>query len=432
MSNDDIVVSNTEPGSSPPAASETIPPEEPITLEEHDETELFPLSKTDGEFIESLGEKSGPLSVTYTAEGTATISSSSYVGVVTLPSGVTIEVTPKETVSRLLYLLQYAFDVPASTIEQTTELTESETFIDAFAALFHAELNEVLQQGIRRDYKRVTGLEEDVRGRLDVQRQIQRPTPIPTDFAVEYDAFTSDTVLNRAVHQATRILSALVDDQHLAAKLSHQERRLRQYVSPRHVSVTELDSIEITRLTEYYADLVDLTRIVLTRRFFEDLTVGDHDSFGLFVNMNSIFEKVVERAFREAADAVASEWTVTGQADIGTIVTGPHAVDMTPDFVVNGSNESALLVGDAKWKTGRLSSSDVYQITSYMLAEGSPGMLVYPQQGGREKPSQVHQGDTELVLRSVELPTAAEANTYQEYRDELVTAAENHLTECIY
>ncbi len=46
---------------------------------------------------------------------------------------------------------------------------------------------------------------------------------------------------------------------------------------------------------------------------------------------------------------------------------------------------AVIAVADAKWKTGGDSSGDVYQLTSYMLAEGVPGLLVYPQQDATER-----------------------------------------------
>jgi len=409
---------------------QTDPPKNPIEIEEHSSTEdyedigAFPLSKSDVDFIDGMD----PLSVKHTAGEDSYITTSSYVGVATLPSGLRIEVNPKDTVSRLLDLLQYSMDVPTDTIETETGLEEANKFIDAFAALYHAELRQVLRQGIRRDYKRIQGTEESVRGRLDVQRQIQRPNPIPTDFAVEYDTFTANTTLNQAVLLATQVLTVLVEDKELSGRLSRQEAQLRKLVSPEHIFVEELQNIEITRLNEHYEDLLELTQLVLSRRFFEDIRIGNRESFGLFINMNSIFESVVERAFREAAKEIDEEWSVEGQGDITNLIEGPHSVSMTPDFVINDSTGEIILVGDAKWKTGNTSAGDVYQITSYMMADDSPGLLVYPQKGTEESSeSQVQKSDGELELRSVNLPTAAEAESYEEYRKELVGAAKRYI-----
>jgi len=83
---------------------------------------------------------------------------------------------------------------------------------------------------------------DSVQDRLDVQRQIQRSTPVPTDFAVEYDEFTAETPLNQAILRATQVLTTLVGDSQLAARLSRQEGQIRQFVSPAPVTRAELDA----------------------------------------------------------------------------------------------------------------------------------------------------------------------------------------------
>jgi 5-methylcytosine-specific restriction enzyme subunit McrC len=406
---------------------ETVAPSDPLQLEEHDETDPFYATDADISFLQDLADE-GVISLSHTPSGMSVINSNSHVGVTTLPSGVDIEITPKESVSRLLDLLQYAMDTPADTIDAATELRGADTFIDAFGSLFYAELQAVLEEGIRRDYKRTRGTEESVRGRLDVQRQIQRPTPVPTDFAVEYDAYTADTKLNQAILLATQVLSKLVSDSALAQNLSRQEYRLREFVSQEFVSVQQLNGIELTRLTEHYEDILELTRLVLSRQFFEDLQVGERDSFSLFIDMNSIFEDVVERAFRDAAHEIDPTWTIHGQGSIDNLIEGPHAVSMTPDFVVKNSDGSTLLVGDAKWKTGSESAGDIYQISSYMMAGSAPGVLVYPHQADMEQTrSTVQNGETKLGLKSVQLPTAAPATSYREYQTAIVDAAKSQL-----
>lgn len=402
------------------ASSETIPPSDPIELEEHDDTEPFPLSDEDTEFIQNLGEDTSPLTLEFDRDGNAILNSSKYVGAVTLPSGTKVEITPKQTVSRLVWLLEFALDVPSETVETATPLTGADTFIDAFAVLFHAELKHVLQQGIRREYQRTQGVENAVRGRLDVTQQIQRQGLVPTDFAVEYDEFTADTPLNRGVLAATDILTMLVSNNDLAADLDYQRQQLRQFVSPEPVTRADLESVDITRLNEQYADLFTLTKLVLSRRFFEDVRIGERESYGLFMNMNDVFEKVTERAFSEAANYFHYE--VYGQSDIASLIDGPHSVSMTPDIAVrNNKGEETIMIGDAKWKTSARSSSDVYQMTSYMLAEQASGLLVYPDQGGDQIARSKLQDS--LPLASTELPTATDEETYDAYCAALVEHA---------
>jgi 5-methylcytosine-specific restriction enzyme subunit McrC len=409
------------------ADSETVPPSDPIELEEHDHTEPFPISDEDIDFIQNLSEDTSPLTLEFDRNGNAILNSSKYVGAVTLPSGTKVEITPKQTVSRLVWLLEFALDVPSETIEKATPLAGADTFIDAFAVLFHAELKHVLQQGIRREYQRTQGIKNAVRGRLDVTRQIQRQGLAPTDFAVEYDEFTADTPLNQGVLAATDILTMLVSNNDLAADLDYQRQQLRQFVSPEPVTRADLESVDITRLNEQYADLFALTKLVLSRQFFEDVRIGERESYGLFMNMNDVFEKVTERAFSEAANSVGYE--VHGQSDIAALIDGPHSVSMTPDIAVrNGEGNKITMIGDAKWKTSPRTSSDVYQITSYMLAEQASGLLIYPEQGGDRVASSKLQNTLPLI--STELPTATDAEKYEGYCAALIDHAATIL-ECI-
>jgi lysyl-tRNA synthetase class 2 len=72
-----------------------------------------------------------PLDVSFGSDGKVTLSSGSYVGVLTLPSGVRVEVTPKRTVTRLLWALRYAFDTPVDTLDLETDFTSASSFFDA-------------------------------------------------------------------------------------------------------------------------------------------------------------------------------------------------------------------------------------------------------------------------------------------------------------
>ncbi len=421
---DQIAVS----GGSITETSETNPPSNPIELGEHDTTDAFPMSDEDVEFLQSLDADPKPVKLEFTHSGEVRLSASQHVGVLTTPSGLQIEITPKETITNLLWALQFAFDVDAQTVDAPTTLAPARTFIDALGALYASALEEVLSQGLHRDYVRRQETSQRVRGRINLTQQLQRSNPVPTDFEIEYDAHTADTVLNRGILTATRRLVALVDDVDIADRLDFQRNRLRKHVSETIVTATELEQVDLTRLNQHYETALSLARIVLTEDFFEDLSPGHRQSFGLFLNMNSIFEAMVERAFREASYRVEDEWSVEGQASIPNLIDGPHAVSMTPDVVVSNSDKEYQLVADAKWKTGSTSSGDVYQLTSYILALDAPGFIVYPEQTSwTEAHSIVNEN---YSLRSITLPTATDAGSYESYRERLVDAAEEVLQNC--
>ncbi|MCU4802407.1 McrC family protein [Halobacteria archaeon HArc-gm2] len=406
--------------------SETHPPSDPLSLAEHETSDPFPISDADAEFLKTLGTEydPAPLTVSFTSDGEAFVGTGSYVGVLTLPSGVQIEIAPKQTVTRLLWALQYAFDTPVDSPTLETELAGASSFFDVIGVLFQAELQQVLNQGLNREYTRTQDVRKHVQGRITVQRQLQRPTAVTTDFAVEYDEFTADNLLNQSVLAAVCVLLQLVNDETLLSRLRHQEQRLREFVSVKPISLASVDRIELSRLNDHYETLLELTKTVLARDFFEDITAGDRRSLALFVNMNEVFERIVERAFRNAATTLGG-LTVSGQASIPNIVEGPHAVSMRPDVLVERTDGSPVTVLDAKWKTGSVSSGDVYQLTSYILALGTPGALIYPAHSGRETgQSRV---DGEFPLQSVELATNAAVTSFDDYAKAIERSARVHL-----
>jgi 5-methylcytosine-specific restriction enzyme subunit McrC len=399
---------------SPDADGETRPPNDPLVLEEHKQSEPFSVNQADAAFLETLDERfeTAPLDVSFTRDGLAILETGSHVGVATLPSGLQVEVRPKRNVTRLLWLLQYAFDVPVDALDLETDFAAASSFFDAIGVLFHAELQTVLARGLHRDYTRRRKVSDSVQGRIDVQRQLQRPSPVTTDFALEYDDFSEDTLLNRSVLAALRVLRRLVRDDTLAGRLHHQQRRLEDFVTVEAVPLASVERIELSRLNDHYAVLLELTKTILAREFYDDITAGRQRSLALFVDMNTVFERLVERAFEAATREIGGLY-IERQASIRNVVEGPHAVAMRPDVLITRRDGTAVTVVDAKWKDGSVTAGDVYQLTSYILALEVPGAIVYPDRAG------LNPGDSVVMerfpLRSVDLATNEDVSSYDGY-----------------
>src|SRR5699024_11197198 len=109
------------------------------------------------------------------------------------------------------------------------------------ATLYEAELADVLQRGLLREYREQTGTEQHVRGRLEVHRQLQRQGPQPTQFECRYDELTTDIVLNQAILYATTVLLRLVDDRPIGAALQRHQQTLRRTVEFRPIRPIELE-----------------------------------------------------------------------------------------------------------------------------------------------------------------------------------------------
>lgn len=320
-----------------------------FTLREHEQTEPFGISEPARQALETEVNGDRPrLELLDQREDQVRLRATEHVGIVSLPDGPTVEIQPKVPGTDLLALLRYAHSVEASTVEQRTSLTAGRTFIEALAALYNAELDTALEQGLHRDYRRTQATESHLRGRLDVARQLQRQGVAPTNFECTYDELTADTTVNRAILYATALLGRLVRDRALSQALHRHRQQLRRHVTLTPVRPAALEGMELNRLSAHYTDLLRLTKLVLRSVYIEELRSGARASFALLVNMNEVFEAVVEQAVSDAM-ADRSGWSVEGQASSQSLITGgKRSVTIRPDVLVRDENSAPALVGDAK------------------------------------------------------------------------------------
>jgi 5-methylcytosine-specific restriction enzyme subunit McrC len=406
--------SRDEPG----ADSGSTDPPKRIELSEYDTGGPFDFSDEALDAIEELNADIGGtrIDVEHHRDGTATLHTSQYVGTVALPDGPEIRIQPKAAGTNFLALLRWAHGTAPQVHEEQTRAESGRTFVDALGLLYAAELDSLLMRGPHREYQWTAETEGKLRGRLDLQRQLQHQQPTATEFELVYEELTANTVANRGIQQAGDHLSQLVGDQQLASRLRQQSQHLSRWVGDTPVSGAELARVETTRLNEHYGTVLQLAEQILRHRYLDDFRPAEHSSFGLLVNMNTIFEKAVERTAR-AVVGDRPGWQVQTQERIPPIATGgTPAVNMYPDFLIERDGDPQL-VGDAKWKTD-VKQSDIYQMSAYMLALDAPGILVYPQQDaldGTVETSYIVHGECDLLVR--ELPTATRpANrTYPEH-----------------
>lgn len=347
------------------------------------------------------------LKMEWLPDGRVQLRATQYVGLVSLPGGLTIEVRPKVARTNLLEMLQYSQGVHAETIAEETAFVEGREFIRAMATLYEAELRDVIRRGLVQEYRQRSATERHVRGRLDVQRQLQRQGPQPLQFECTYDELTRDTVLNQAILYATTILLQLVGNGRVGSALQRHRQVLQREIELRPVRAVELDHIELSRLANHYEDLFRLTKLILRGAYAEELRSGARSSFSLLVDMNEIFEGVVEHAVQEAVKG--TDLTARSQATSSDLVWGgSRDIRIRPDIVVE-DDENTLFVGDAKWKldtsdSPEPSNSDIYQLLSYQVAHDAPGVLFYPAQNNHVASEYVSKLNHPLTL--VEIPVA--------------------------
>jgi len=401
-----------------------------IVLDEYDSSDPFDLSESAARMLEQEvnggdSRKGDRIKLRYDRNGQAILTATQYVGVVSLRNGPTVQIQPKAAGTNLLYLLQYAEDTTATTFESQTPFQQGRTFFDAFGTLYEAELRRVINRGLQTDYQRQSSTENRVRGRIDLQRQLQRQPPIPSKFECTYDELTPDTTVNRAILYATSILLGTVSNRSIAQSLRQHFQSLRRRVTLTPVTVSEVNAIQLNRLSEHYEDILRLARIVIGNSFIGELEAGSSASFAMLVNMNTVFEKAVERAFATVLEEWEG-WDMESQNKTRSLLTGgKHQVTLKPDVTVYDDKNSVQLVADAKWKTDKPSNNDFYQMSSYMLARDAPGVLVYPDCDGMNA-TEAEVAD-QYALTLFELSTAADCDSLGEFERQFETEVKDML-----
>jgi 5-methylcytosine-specific restriction enzyme subunit McrC len=389
-----------------------------IILREYESTNPLDLSPEALQALRTdINESQQRLGIEYLPSGRVRLQAKQYVGIISVPNGPTIEIRPKVHDTNLLYLLRYAHRVDAKMYSEATPVAGGDNFLEALAALFEAEFQHVFQQGITPGYRTVEGSEKYLRGRLDTQRQLQKSTGPATKFECTYQEHTRDILLNRAILYAAQLLGTYVSDSALARRLSRHRRRLREYVTPTTVRPAELQTIELTHLTDYYRDIFRLVELVISNTFVEDFRAGQGASFSLLVNMNTIFEKVVERGVKDTVKRTP-EYRALFQQETGNLIqAGKLASTLVPDFTLQNRSQQIVLVGDAKWKRGQPTNADLYQLAAYQHTHSVPGVTIYPDQ--KQSLSGTYQLSSNLPLILTELPLGRDAETYESFSREI-------------
>jgi 5-methylcytosine-specific restriction enzyme subunit McrC len=360
------------------------------------------------------------INITHTPDGDAVLTATSYVGLIALPNGPTLEIRPKLPATNLLYILQYATDIAADTFDTDTQLQAGTVFVDALGILYERELQRVRNRGLHTDYVTRHDTEQRLRGHLDIQRQLQRQPPVPTEFECTYQELTPDIPINQAILQVTDALLRMVTDDQLTSALQRHAHALRRDVTRTHITHSDIASIELTRLNDYYDHIFHLTKLFLRNSHVGDITTGSRNAFSLLVNMNTVFENTVTHA---AAAAITNRdgWRITPQDNSKQLIhDGRFNVTLKPDFTIRDPDGTVQLIGDAKWKHGTPPNADFYQMTAYQQAHTAPSILAYPSQDGTVRDSCTIINGHPLHL--IELPTTDTYPSYEAFQDAVTTA----------
>lgn len=304
-----------------------------------------------------------------------------------------LQIVPKVSVSRLLYLASHVED-SRSWQDFDTSLGTADDPLSAVAHALarHAEL--ALRPTPLQGYVTHEAAERRLRGRILFDQQSRRAgLQFPVD--LRYDDFELNIVENRILKAALSLVQPHVAENSLASRLAHLRFQL-DGVDPWPTGARVPD-ITFTRLNDRYRTALAISRLVIEQRSLEFPGHTQRGSAFLF-NMNQVFERYVEVSLRDALESRRGR--VDGQRSI--YLDEDDTLLMKPDITWWSGNQ-CLAVADAKYKrlvNDDFPNADAYQLLAYCTRLDLPrGVLIYAGVDGS------HSGSAVVRNAGIELVT---------------------------
>jgi 5-methylcytosine-specific restriction enzyme subunit McrC len=273
------------------------------------------------------------------------ITPGSHIGAVAL-DGLAIEIRPKLSVQRVLFLLSYSLGL-ASWGDRAFEMETPDSLVEALVPIFAHHLERALRRGVLQGYRTEEDALMAVRGRIRFDDQVRRRFGIPLPVEVRFDDFTEDILENRLLKAALATLGRL----RLRSEASRQTLRRFNHVlelvsvqayQPRHVP-----QVTYTRLNEHYRAAVEWARLILR---FTAAEVQHGKALGTTVlfDMNEVFEDFVRAALREKLELTVRQFP-SGDDAPRLFLDRAHRVALEPDLSWWDGNVCQF-IGDVKYK----------------------------------------------------------------------------------
>lgn len=281
-----------------------------------------------------------------------TLKVKNFVGVITTPNGVQIEILPKiddgddVAKSRLTLerMLRVVNDLPfIQTTKADLEL-KNKPLLEVLIGWFLSCVDEVVKQGIRKDYSRIEAQEKFLKGQLQTSKQFNEPLHRQHLFHIEYDVFTMNRAENRLIYSALmKILEWSKDNEN--QKLAKHFLVLFDEVSALGYHKHDFLRWSKNRDMDYYQDTLPWLKLILNQQ--SPFTLKGKDAgISFLLPMEVLFEKYVAKVLNKK---LPQGFYLREQVADKCLSNNPKTFQLKPDIAVY-SSKGLVHILDTKWK----------------------------------------------------------------------------------
>lgn len=302
-----------------------------------------------------------------------------YVGVVELDCAI-IQVRPKLAGDELDALAMFDYASKIGKLRRLQALRAMPggggNLRDLVCLLLTEACEDLLKQGLRRDYVRREESRPAVRGRLLHDRQVLHRYGQLDRIECRFDEFDGDILDNRLCAKALLLAARTAQDDELRARANRVAAHFTEICNPAALSPQVFTHpIVYHRGNQAYRPAHQWALLLLRSAGFHDLYSSTGPMAKAFMfDMNAVFEAFLARLLRDATRN--TDLTVQADQNLGNIICFPNGsryTDVRPDIrLVKGRGADLWYRSiDAKYKRysgRRLSTPDLYQSFTYAHA----------------------------------------------------------------
>ena len=358
--------------------------EKRVFIDENDIQSIVINFRNNGNLINVVGYQNDDWAAIQLKNSAYLLKATSYVGIISLPSGFRIQIVPKIDNTALYYVLCYLYKIDVRTFDKS-KFPQGSFFLDMIALIFKSELENIIQQGLFKKYVSEEENQNFLKGKLLIDKQIKHNFINKHRFYCKYDELTYDNLENQTILYALTLLTDLVSNNLLKQELIDLKWILENEVTPRSfLKVEDVDKITFSRLNDYYEKIIVLSKQLIREIYIGDIHSKEIRAYGYLINMNTVFQDFIFEIIKN----ILPQYSVKGQGiginNLIKPVNKAPSIRIRPDILISKNNETKLTI-DTKYKKmddyyqiAKAKSPDIYQIISYSLAYKCNSMLIYP------------------------------------------------------
>ncbi len=275
------------------------------------------------------------------------------------------------------YFLSYASNIFVPSGEVDTSRSKENPFW-LIALLWRSLLNNALTTGqIPKNYIVQNKNLGNVRGKIDVRKNIKFNLINQSNFFCSYRELSMDNTINRAIRHTYRLLKRNGLTSLLSDFAQYDERMASMGVADHVTNIEELDRIRYTKMNAVYQPVINICKAII-KNDLSGAGEGQKKNISYIVDISELWEVYLLRLLQRN---LSSEYYVySPNVGSGDYLLDNNMREIRPDILIERKGK-VILVIDAKYKRyyqiGRNGSSrvnvqrdDLYQMNTYLYHYG--------------------------------------------------------------